>query len=86
MTKDNIWKEMKDSDIAVLWFLISIPKWEQGKKFLLSMTTAHFITCLWAWSFLLSPGMLYIFSSIAYGCWSTKKLKRTPVVSTALWN
>lgn len=31
MTKHNIWKEMKDSDITVLWFLISIPAWE-GKK------------------------------------------------------
>lgn len=39
------------------------------------MTTTHFITCLWAWSFLLSPGMFYLFSSIAYGCWSTKKLR-----------
>lgn len=33
MTKDNVWKEMKDSDITFLWFLVSTPKWE-GKKFM----------------------------------------------------
>lgn len=73
MRKDNVWKEMKDSDIAVLWFLISIPEWEQRKKFLLFMTTTHFIRCLWARSFLQSPGIFYLFSSIACGCWSKEK-------------
>lgn len=84
MTKDNNWKEMKDSDIAVLWFLISIPKWE-GKKFLLTMATVPFIRCLWAWSLLLSPRMFYIFSSIAYGWWRTKKLRKHLWFSF-LWN
>lgn len=86
MTKDNVWKEMKDSDIAALWFLISIPKWEQGKKFLLSMTATHFIRCLWAWSVFLNPGTFYLFSSITYGCWSTKKLREHLWFPCSLWN
>lgn len=72
ITKDNVWKEMKDSDITVLWFLISIPKWE-GKIF---MATTHFISCFWVRSLLLSPGVFYLLSFIAYRCWSTKKLRK----------
>lgn len=87
MTKDNVWKELKDSDVAVLWFLISVPKWEWGggEEFFVSMTTAHFIKCLWAWSFLLSSGTLYLFSCnirmLKY-----KEAQRAPVLSRALWN
>lgn len=85
MTKDNVWKKMKDSDVAVLWFLMSIQKWE-GKKFLafhdhnsFYLVSLGVITPSESWDVL--SFVMHSIQMLKY-----KEAQKAPVVSTASWN
>lgn len=86
MRKDDVWKEMKDSDIAVLWFLISIPEWEQRKKFFAFYDHNSFYQV--SLGTIIPPEPWDLLSFLIYSMHMLKyrETQRAPVVSTAPWN